>query len=80
MKHKAVALNNPDPESPTMVPVPIMEKIHALHETGLFGATIDEVIVRLICDRLIELSEVGWLEMPGEPRAVLAQADRGAMQ
>lgn len=47
------------------LPVAVVQRIVALHGTGLFGHTVAEVTERLICGRLIKLSEQGWLEYWG---------------
>ncbi len=39
--------------------------IDELLASGLFGRNRADVIHRLICDRLIKLTEEGWLAMPG---------------
>lgn len=46
---------------------PVMTAVHDLAEVGIFGETAHEVIERLVCDRLQDLAQDGWLDIDGLP-------------
>lgn len=46
---------------------PVMKAVEDLVEVGVFGATPHEVIERLVCDRLQDLAQDGWLDIDGFP-------------
>jgi hypothetical protein len=42
--------------------------VRDLLEIGIFGHTCDDVIERLLCDRLRQIAQEGWLTMgPSKP-------------
>jgi hypothetical protein len=43
--------------------VQVDQYLGQLKQTGLFGRTKAEIAERLVCDRLIELSQEGWIKI-----------------
>ncbi len=45
---------------------PVYDAMLVLLNTGLFGRDMQEVVERLACRSLIDLTQEGWLSLPGE--------------
>lgn len=45
------------------LPPGVIDRLNLLVEAGLFGSDVDEVVERLVCERLRELEVGGWFPL-----------------